>query len=441
MKYSILAILLAWVFPTKDDRERFRVFCKELDARKNHKIIHKRYADTLKKLQKEIQTRKIKVVFLNSENAKWVYQSLYEAFSNNSHFDVQILTTVRKVFLKKKYTYCEWEKQAKNNYRFFKNQHMNVACAFDFTKKKFKKLSEFNPDIIFYEQPWDLPAEHTLVNTSKYAINFYCSYGSNITNGRNEYSEPFYKDVYTYFLDNPQIKDILLEHGFSEKSLLVCGHLKLDAYLKPVNETHTIWKTKKQKRVIWAPHHSFFEKSTLRFGTFNWTYQFIYNFAKNHPEIEFIFKPHPELKRQIVRNKLMTANEMTGYFTMWEKLPNAQVYETGNYFDMFRTSDLLITDCNSFLYEYLPTKKPVIQLINKNSVGHNVFGQKIISGYYKAKNCEELEDSINSVLLKEEDPLLPIREKVLAEDLIQPKGGVAKFIVNYLTDILGVNHD
>lgn len=440
MKYSILATLFAWIFPEKADRERFRIFCKELDARKSSKIIHNRYSALLKKLQNDIQKRKLKVVFLNSEPSKWVYQFLYEEFSNNPHFEVQVLTTVRKVFLKKKYNFCEWEKQAKNNYQFFKNQHMNVAYAFDIEQKKFKALSKFNPDIIFYEQPWDLPAEHTLINTSKYAINFYCSYGAGITNGRNEYSEPFYRDVYTYFLDNQQIKDILLEHGFSEKSLLVCGHPKLDAYLKPVNETHSIWKTKNKKHVIWAPHHSFYKESTLNFGTFDWNYQFIYHFAHLHPEIEFIVKPHPELKRQIVRNKLMTANEMAEYFTMWENLPNAQLYETGNYFDIFRTSDLLITDCNSFLYEYLPTKRPVIQLINNNAVSHNSFGQKIISGYYKATNYEELENTINRILFNEEDPLLPIREKVLAENLIQPKNGVAAFILNYLTEMLGVNH-
>lgn len=158
---------------------------------------------------------------------------------------------------------------------------------------------------------------------------------------------------------------------------------------------------------------------------------------KKNPEIEFIIKPHPELKRQIVRQGLMSISEMTQYFDMWEKLPNAQVYEYGNYFDMFRTSDLLITDCNSFLYEYLPTKKPVIHLIGKNSAGHNDFGQKIISGYYPAKNIEELTSQLNLVLFKGQDPLLSVRENVIERDLIQPEGGVAKFISNYITQLLG----
>lgn len=436
MHYSVLSFLFAWMFPTKDDRDKFRVFCRDVDARKNSKIIRDRYPRIIKKLQKDIQTRKLKVVFLNSENPKWVYQSLYEEFSKNPRFEVQVLITVKECLLKKKYKFCEWEKLAKNNYNFFKNQNMNVDFAFDFKKKKFKDLKEFNPDIIFYEQPWDLSEEQSIIKTSKYALSFYCSYGSCVTNGENEYSEVFYKDVYTYFLDNEYIKKVLIKHNCNPTSLIVSGQPKLDAYLKPVNESNILWKTKNKKRVIWAPHHSFYEESMLKFGTFDWNYKYIYDFTKNHPEIEFILKPHPELKRQIIRKNLMSIDEMTKYFKMWEKLPNAQIYEMGNYFDIFRTSDLLITDCNSFLYEYLPTKKPVIQLINKHSVGHNPFGQKIISGYYKAKNIEELETLINKVLINGEDPLLSIREKVIAKDLVQPKNGVAQFILDFIFNLL-----
>ena len=399
-------------------------------------IIQKRYPKLIEKLSNEIKKRKLKVVFLNSQNSKWVYQHLYEKFANNPNFEVQVLITVGESFLKKKDGFVQWEKLAQDSYEFFRNQNMNVDFAFDLKKKKYIDLKQFKPDIIFYEQPWGLSDKQSVFKTSEYALSFYCTYGSCITNGRNEYSETFYKDVYTYFLDNACVKEVLIEHGCNEKSLVVAGQSKLDAYMKPINLSNIIWKTEGKKRVIWAPHHSFYEESMLRFGTFTWNYKFFYNFAKNHPEIEFILKPHPELKRQIVRQKVMSISEMTEYFKMWENLPNAQVYEFGNYFDMFRTSDLLITDCNSFLYEYLPTKKPVIHLIGEHSVGHNNFGQKIISGYYPARNIEELENHIQSVLINGYDPKLPVREDVISNVLIQPKNGVASFIVNYVVGIL-----
>ena len=127
---------------------------------------------------------------------------------------------------------------------------------------------------------------------------------------------------------------------------------------------------------------------------------------------------------------------MNKYFKAWDELENAHIYEEGNYFDMFRTSDLLIADCNSFWYEYLLTQKPVIHLISKNSIGRNGFGEKICEGYYPARNLEELESLLEEVLLKGKDPLSKVRERIIKEDLIQPEGGVAKFIENYIVETL-----
>ena len=76
MKYSIVSTLIAWIFPTKQDRADFRRFCKDIDARQDTEIIWSRYPQLLKHLQHEYSKRKLKVVFLNRENAKWVYQDV-----------------------------------------------------------------------------------------------------------------------------------------------------------------------------------------------------------------------------------------------------------------------------------------------------------------------------------------------------------------------------
>ncbi len=436
MNYSLIATLFAWVFPTKSDRCKFRNFCKEIDHRHNIETIKSNHSQIIHYLQQEILKRKLKVVFLNSENSKWAYQYLYEELSKNPNFEVEILLTVNNKARKKEYNFLKWRKLAKDSYEFFKNRNMNVYFAFDFKTMKNKDLKEFKPDIIFYEQPWHIDKKHSVINTSNYALCLYCSYGSGITNGENEYQPSFYKDIYTYFVDNDCIKKILINNGCREESLVVCGQPKIDAYLRPINSGNIIWKTKDKKRVIWAPHHSFNDDSLLKFGTFTWNYKFLYDYAQTHTEIEFILKPHPALKRQIIRLGLMSIKEMTEYFQNWENLPNSQIYEMADYFDMFRTSDLLITDCNSFLYEYLMTEKPVIHLINENSVGHNEYGQKIISGYYPVKNLQELESQLNLILYEKQDPLLSVRKNVIKNELIQPEEGVAQYIEKYILNLL-----
>ena len=121
---------------------------------------------------------------------------------------------------------------------------------------------------------------------------------------------------------------------------------------------------------------------------------------------------------------------------MWEDLENAQVFERGNYFDIFRTSDLLITDCNSFLYEYLLTEKPVIRLVNPMSKGYNEFGQKIIEGYYKAKTTAEIEENNNKLLIKEEDELLQKRKDIIKNVLKLPENGVNKIVYDYVNNLI-----
>lgn len=430
MNYFIFAKFIAWIFPTKQDRRNFREFCKEIDSRKISQIIHKNYEKVIQNLSKK---DKFKVVFLNTQNSKWAYQSLYEELKNDPKFEILILISTAKTAFKedsKKY-----ENQANDSFEFFKKQKMNVDFLADFSKKKFKNLKDFKPDIVFYEQPWDLPKDLDLLKISKYALCFYVSYGSSITEGKNEYIDFLYRYFCGYFVDNENIQKQLSENTTFKKSIIFSGHLKLDNYLKPLDEDKILWKSK-NKRVIWAPHHSFYADSMLKFGTFDWNYNFFYEFAKNHPEIEFIVKPHPLLKEQIVNKGLMSLKDMQDYFDKWQNLQNVQVYECGNYFDMFKASDLLITDCNSFLYEYLPTLKPCIRLINKNSISHNDFGKKIISGYYEAKNLEDLQNLIDLILFKEKDEFYEKREKIVKNDLIWQKNSVANFIKNYILNLI-----
>ena len=60
-----------------------------------------------------------------------------------------------------------------------------------------------------------------------------------------------------------------------------------------------------------------------------------------------------------------------------------------------------------------------------------------LAGYYNASNIEELNTLLELILFKNKDPLLSVRERIIAEDLIQPEGGVSKFIANYISGILG----
>lgn len=431
--------LTSWIIPVKEYRHRYRDFMSYIDNAKQIETVHLRYKDLLLKLSQKIKKQKLKIIFLNTECEKWQYQSLYETFEKDNRFEVQVIISPIKKLLKKRKSFLNYIEQTEKCYQYFKNKKMNVAYGFDFENKKYIDLKTFSPDIIFYEQPWDIPDIQLPVNTSAYALTMYANYGAATTKGTNEYAgSPLFKEVFRYFLDNKFIKPFLIEKGLKEECLVESGSLKNDGYFRKIDESNIIWKTTHKKRIIWAPHFSFFANSQLRYGTFDWNYKYMYEFAVSHPEFEFILKPHPRLRDEIVRHKIMTEEEMIEYFNGWNNLDNAQVYECGNYIDMFRTSDVMITDCNSFLFEYMPTKKPLINLINKNSVGHIDIIEKLLYAYYQVDNIEDLQQIFKKIIFEDKDFKYDVRLDVLRKDMLMPTGGIANYIYNHILWLLKI---
>ena len=86
----------------------------------------------------------------------------------------------------------------------------------------------------------------------------------------------------------------------------------------------------------------------------------------------------------------MTKQQIDNYYAFWNDLPNASFCNESDYFDIFKSSDALITDCGSFLAEYLPTQNPIMLLVNKNSIGYNEIGCKLVESYYKAYDNKDI---------------------------------------------------
>ena len=362
-------------------------------------------------------------------------------FENNNNFNVKVLVTATTGHLNNQYLKANYKNELIKNYEFFKEKNFCVDLAYDIENEEYINLNAFNPDIIFYGEPWDLAKIQSIPITSRFALACFCCYGTTIHNGTYEYTKPFYRELFKYFIDNYYAQDLMIEHDVDPDSLEVFGSIKLDAYLSPIDYSKILWKSEGKKRVIYAPHHSFDKKTILKYGTFDKNYKFFLEYAKTHQDVEFIIKPHPTLKKEIIRHKLMNETQMKKYFEEWINLQNAQICEDGDYFDMFRTSDLMITDCNSFLSEYLPTEKPVIHLISKHSVGHNKYGEQIIAGYYKSYSNEETEKLLDNILYKNQDPLLEKRKKIINTDFVWNREGTAKGIVKYLENIIFNNRE
>ena len=109
----------------------------------------------------------------------------------------------------------------------------------------------------------------------------------------------------------------------------------------------------------------------------------------------------------------MTEKEVEKYYAEWEKVG---IYcNSADYFEIFKKSKLLITDCASFLVEYFPSKHPVIQPRNRFSPKFLHMVKTITDTYYQPYNLKELKKLFKLILEENKDPLKEKREKTIDE--------------------------
>ncbi len=363
-------------------------------------VCQRNYAKKLKFLRQN-SSQKIKVVFLITENQKWCYQSLYDFCQNDEMFEPLVLVSIIYSAAKGQ---DDTRKNVEENYEFFKSRGINVDYAYK--DNHYLDLKKFNPDIVFYDQPCVLPPLHRPLKVSKFALIAYCDYGLELVEDDVNYTDNFHHLLWKFFAGSSlNIERYEKYRKGNSFNCVSAGYPKLDVYFDENN-----CKNSEKLKVIYAPHHSF-SPDRLNFATFRWNGKEILEFAKNHPEITWIFKPHPRLKFALKHHGIMTNDEIDAYYAEWAKI--GQVYIQGAYFDIFKSSDLLITDCCSFLGEYLPTKKPIIRFINKDSLALNEFGEKIAKSCYEVSSWEDFLSIYNEVVENKNDYKLDDRVEAM----------------------------
>ncbi|MCD7878684.1 MAG: hypothetical protein LUG16_01980 [Candidatus Gastranaerophilales bacterium] len=410
MGYSILSFLFAWTMPTKKDRAHFRELCSKIDARKKAAIIQKRYKNVSGRIKNK---EKIKVLFLVNEISKWKTQSLYDLLFKSDNFEPIIAITIADI--QRDISVKEKEDILNTNQEFFKQKRMNTVIAYDINKDKAVSLKVFKPDIIFYQQPYHIPKIQTPQITSEFALNCYISYYvPNYKNLELELNYDFHKYLYRYYVLDDSLAGLyknyyLNNEQFEYDSIKAVGHTMFD------NLRNQIKDKSNGSCVIYAPHWSISaenNENNLNLSTFNETGKFILDYARRHPEIKWIFKPHPTLKTALLRIGEMSEKEIDDYYSEWEKF--AKCCYNSEYIELFNKSTAMITDCGSFLLEYFVTGKPLIRLVSQNNTNSiHSHCKKIFSTFYEAGDLSELSKVLDEVIVNKQDPLRTKRNTII----------------------------
>lgn len=420
--YEKIGLTLRLFFP-KYSKEIWD-YCYRKKIEQNCDYIKRNKRNVIKKLKRKIKKSPLTVVFYIYEACRWKSQSLYDLMLQDERFNPIIVVT--KINVAKNSNNYQVNDEVKKTFEFFKEKNTNVFYGYDLKNDKYIPLKKFNPDIIFYSHPWYIEKSQGPVICSKFALTYYVPYFLPNTTLWIEYDLRFHQYLHKHYVLNKKIKESYIEkQTYKSNNFVVAGHPQLDYFYL---NNH---KEKEKKYVIYAPHWSLREPASISYSTFEWSGKYVLEYAKAHSEINWLFKPHPLLQRQLLLKNSMTEEEIKDYWAEWDKI--ALKYEKGDYLDLFSESYAMITDCGSFLTEFLMTEQPVIHLVSDMAVEYNNSVKKIVKSYYQAHNIEELDRYLEEIILKKQDPKKEERLSVL-EELGLKNNYCAK---NILEDIIG----
>ncbi|PAF49656.1 hypothetical protein BKH43_06515 [Helicobacter sp. 13S00401-1] len=384
-------------------------------------IVQKRYKKTLALLAAK---KRLRVLFLVNESSKWKMKSLYDLLAQSDLFEpLVVLTPLTSVHKSKEGDIGYLDSEL----LYFKKENINIIYAYK--DKKYLSLKELRPDIVFYEQPWELARNQAPLYTSKFALTYYMPYYvSNYGNLNLDINLRFHKFLYRYYVLNHDWKELYKKHAKVDNFCPI-GHTQLDNFYLNAS-------TSKQSYVIYAPHYSFPHVKNLNpvnYATFLQNHRLILDFAKKHSNLNWVFKPHPKLKASLLKSGF-SKEYVEGYYKQWEAIGISSY--NSDYIKFFLDSKALITDSGSFLIEYFCTTKPLIHLLPTYPLPPPFSpSKKIFDTFYKAYDDVSLLGYLESILLKDKDPLKEIRLKVLKESGLN-NGLVAERILKDLKHIL-----
>ena len=162
---------------------------------------------------------------------------------------------------------------------------------------------------------------------------------------------------------------------------------------------------------------------------------------KNKDRLQIAFKPHPRLKSELYLHPDWGKEKTDRYYQRWESMENTQL-ETGDFIDLFKTSDAMIHDSGSFTIEYLFVNKPVAFVtadFEALKSEHNDIGRACLDQHYVVHNEKEVFDFINQVVLENQDPMKKQRTEFF-QTALKPNvnGNTSEFIVSDIKKSLGL---
>lgn len=378
--------------------------------------------------------KKINVVFFAASLSMWRYQHLYEALSKHPRFNVTIVIQ----------PFIWWAEPQKQEYvhdlcRYFDDKSIPYMLGTNSNGALLNVKNELKPDLLFYPQPYNGYYPNELSYNRFYnKLLCYYPYAFWRSKGYWSYDMPLHRTAWKLFYSTElHKKDAKLYARCNKgRNVEIVGYPTADDFLS--GKYTDVWKpqTAKKKRIIWAPHFTIFSGGPITQSNFLWMAELMLDLAKHYSnKLQFAFKPHPHLFGKLCEHPDWGEEKAKEYYNTWATMENAQL-DTGEFVDLFMTSDAMIHDSGSFCVEYHYSGNPVMYIADnfEEQVAEMAdFGKLAMQQHYVGRNKQDIIDFIENTVIGGIDPMKPGRAKFVQEYLVPPNG---KSVVQNTMDIL-----
>ncbi len=367
----------------------------------------KKYNDewNLREISKK---RVIRFAFLVYTSSMWNVDCLYKLLCNDPRFDVDIIVG----HLGEKSDEAS-NREYLSTLQYFKNVGYSV-------KESNKLINAYDYDIVFSLTPFRLSELNS--DYFRYPLSvilLHTSYSYMLSGNMEKIDIWMYHFALRFYTDSEYYKSMVEKSRFYTGNAKYLGFPKMDAYYNADG-----LRISNKKTIIYAPHHSV-TYSQFKSATFEDNYLELLNIARKYSEYTYwIYKPHPLLRGASVEAGIFhSLQEYDAYENSWDGLDNGEVVSSGDYFQIFKGSDAMITDSVSFLAEYQFTNNPLL-LLQSGKEQYNEFGDSIVNILYRClgSDIDAIELFIQNII-SGNDEMKGIRQDYFSKNLDYRKDG------------------
>ena len=299
------------------------------------------------------------------------------------------------------------------------------------------ELRALRPDVIFVPTPFEnqRPPEFGTVALAAIARLAYVPYGLEIGGGWQEqqFAQPLHDLAWRVFARSERHRALLARYGRRDAAnVAVTGHPKLDGYFDGAWKGPGSGGTRRgePKVVLWNPHFQAMPDNS-GWSTFVAYHEAIPElFAERFTDLVLVYRPHKYLLAWAVTQGVFAQADYEQWLDWLRGMPNVVLDSDPHYYPLFKRSDAMISDTSSFLFEYLPTGKPVCYLDNPAGPGLNEEGT-LVDRYYRAADVDGVAAFLEQVR-SGHDPMREQRVAAIDEYLYRVDGGAGARIRDHI---------